>query len=110
MKSEQEVRYDIQVLGQMIADKPTASLKNRLNELNQVLRYVLTNPTEEFVRKQLSQTSTKISKTLELGPKESDYRFTEPYIKAVKQFEKDSGIVQMRKQESVLRYILNEPS
>jgi hypothetical protein len=110
MKSEQEVRYDIQVLGQKIADKPSASLKNRLNELNQVLRYILTNPTEEFVRKQLSQISIKISKTLELGPKESDYRFTEPYIKAVKQFEKDSGIVQMRKQESVLRYILNEPS
>jgi hypothetical protein len=110
MKSEQEVRYDIQVLGQKIADKPSASLKNRLNELNQVLRYILTNPTEEFVRKQLSQTSTKISKTLELGPKESDYRFTEPYTKAVKQFEKDSGISQMRKQESVLRYILNEPS
>ena len=108
MKSEQEVRYDIQVLGQMIADKPTASLKNRLNELNQVLRYILTNPTEEFVRKQLGQISLKISKTLELGPKESDYRFTEPYKKAIKQYEKDSGIVQMRKQQSTLVYILND--
>lgn len=108
MKTEHEVRYDIQVIGQKIMEKPTASLKNRLNELNQVLRYLLTNPTEEFVRKQLGQVSLKISKTLELGPKESDYRFTEPYKKAVKQYEKDSGIVQMRKQQSVLMYILNE--
>jgi len=109
LKTEHEVRYDIQVIGQKIADKPSASLKNRLNELNQVLRYLLTNPTEEFVRKQLEQTSIKIRKTLEVGPQESDYRFTEPYNKAVKQYEKDSGIVHMRKQQSVLMYILNEP-
>ena len=109
MKTEHEVRYDIQVIGQKIADKPSASLKNRLNELNQVLRYLLTNPTEEFVKKQLGQVSLKISKTLELGPKESDYRFTEPYMKAVKQYEKDSGIVQMRKQQAILIYILNDP-
>jgi hypothetical protein len=108
MKSEQEVRYDIQVLGQMIAEKPTASRKNRLNELNQVLRYILTNPTEEFVRKQLEQVSLKIKKTLELGPNESHYRFTEPYKRAMKQYEKDSGIVQMMKQQSILVYILND--
>lgn len=92
----------------MLTEKPTTSLKNRLNELNQVLRYLLTSPTEEFVRKQLSQVSLKVKKTIELGPKESDYRFTEPYKKALKQYEKDSGILQMRKQQSILVYILND--
>lgn len=107
MKSEKEIQYDIQYVMDKIRDKSTPALRVKLSELTQVIRYVSTNPSPEFVRQQLEMTETKIRKILEAGPKRENYKFEEGYKKDMKKYEKDEGVDRLRKQKKTLEYILN---
>lgn len=107
MKSEKDIQYDIQYVMDKIREKPTPTLRVKLSELTQVIRYVNTNPSPEFVRQQLEMTETKIRKILEAGPKRENYKFEEGYKNDMKKYEKDEGVDRLRKQKKTLEYILN---
>lgn len=107
MKSEKEIKYDIQYVMDKIREKPSPSLKATLSDLVQVARYVSTNPSPEFVKQQLDMTEMKIRKILEAGPKREHYKFDEGYKKDMKKYEKDEGVDKLRKQKKTLEYILN---
>lgn len=107
MKTSAQVKEDIQVIFDKMREKSTPSLKLRLLDLTQVMRYLSTNPSEEFVRSQLTMTQTKIRKIIEAGPNRDHYKFEEGYKTDMKKYENDEGIGKLRKQQSTLEYILN---
>ena len=103
----EEVTSQIRDVYDMMRQKSTSSLKRRLEYLNLIKMYLESSPSEEFVMKQHSDVSLRISKLLDYGPKIENYRSVDGHKSAMDKYEKENNMKHLYKQKESLEYILN---
>lgn len=80
-----------------------SKILKRLEFLNLMKDYLTTNPTEEFVTKEINRIENRINALMALFDPTA---YKEPKI-AMHKFERDNGIPHLREQLRALRFILN---
>jgi hypothetical protein len=107
MKTLQEVNEEIQKLldtnPKDVKRTQLSKIKNRLEFLKVIKNYLLENPTEQFVAKEVKRIEDKINAIMSQFDK-SAYKEPKP---AMLKFERDNKIPHLRDQLKALWFILN---
>jgi len=106
LRSVKEIEYDIQNILSNHSN-PKGLLKQKYEMLKVCRLYILTNPSIEFIQKQLENANMKLLKIIEAGPKEELYRFTEAYKKDMDIYQKKEAVPHIRQQIKALEYLLS---
>ncbi len=98
-----EISGIISSAGTFDSKRKESSAKKRLEFLNLVKMYIETQPDEYFVAKEIQRIENRITLMLNQFDKS---KYKDPK-EALKKYEKDSGIPELRKQLKALRFIKN---
>lgn len=112
MKTKKNVQNEINEIVEMLTTqelkpKVAGALKKRLPVLKECLMYLETNPTDEFVAKELERLDYLINKCMGRFVIPEGKIPAKEWSELRKEHENQYGIPSMRKQARILRYLLN---